>query len=155
MTNAVKDWLNDAGGDFSKYPAFKFRDIGDAIVGRIVETPRLADVPDINGKGMVTKLIICIETQASSKGFTGPAQVYDPITVGETYSLWLGKGYQAQAANEALKKAGVDGFREDDVFAMAFTEEKDTGKPQPARIYEAELRASKPKVGVKALLGDD
>lgn len=158
MSTDYMDFLEESSG--SAYPGFKFKNLKDGIKGRIVEKPRLVEVDDMNKPGQkVKKLVLAIEATAvqgvygvkDDSGRRTEAQAKP----GETYAVWVGKGFMAQAVNDAVKAANADGLKEGDTFSIQYVEDKDTGKPQPAKVYGAKLEPAKPTVSVGSLLGDD
>lgn len=134
MSNAVADFL--AGS--SRYPAVVFGEVGHAIVGKIVETPRVLTTQ--GDKGPETKLLISLEVEAgSTAGWREKlTKRFHPATPGEVMTLWVKQGFQSQALAEALEAAGSQTVDVGARLAFVLTEYRDTGKPQPAGVYAAQ-----------------
>lgn len=128
--------------DMSQYAragdGFKFENVGDTLAGEIVQVKP----PEVR----------------TSK-FTGKDETVMAVTIrdadGDEYSIWprlqpyssMG-GAIADATAEHGHKLEVGGR-----LAVQFTEELDTGKPQPAKIYSASYKPPTASVdlgGVKA-----
>lgn len=124
MTMTDREFLNSYGGD--SHPAFKFTNVGDTINGTIAEKPRVVDTKNMN-------------TQAPEKKLVIPVQTEDGI-----FSVWVKAGFAANAVKEALKEAGADGLLEGGTFAMKLVELRDTGKPQPAKVFKAKYTPPAP-----------
>jgi hypothetical protein len=134
MSSDVKDFLDNSSGE--RHPAFKFAAIGDHISGVIAETPRVVETPNLNTQLPEKKLVLAVTTDD-----------------GQTFSVWVRAGFLARAVNDALNKAEVEGLEEGGRIGIRYSENRDTGKPQPAKVFEAEYRAPAPaKVGVDELL---
>lgn len=116
----VQSFLRNSSG--SSHPAFKFNSIGDTLSGVISEEPKMIDQPNLNTGVLEPKLVVAITTDE-----------------GITFSLWVGKGFLAQAIGEASQAAGGDGtILVGGRLGVRFSGERDTGKPKKARLYEAE-----------------
>lgn len=116
MTN-VDDFLARSSGDL--HPAFKFTNIGDTLAGTIVEEPRTVTTPNIQTKAPEEKLIVAVQDDA-----------------GNVWALWVKSGFMARALHAATKSAGAR-LAQGGKLVVRFSEERDTGKPQPAKVFEA------------------
>lgn len=135
MSMTATDFLNNYGGE--RHPAFKFENVGDTIKGTIAETPRVVDTKNMNNGQDEKKLVITVTAED-----------------GETYAVWVKAGFAANAVKEALREANAekDGLQEGGQFAMRLDELRNTGKPQPAKVFKAKYTPPAPKgVGVDDL----
>jgi hypothetical protein len=120
MADDVGDFLNEARG--SRYPAATFAKVGDSVVGVIVGTPKVVDTQ--YGK----RLLVDLENAAYAEG-------------GQT--VWIKAGPMGQAVAEAV---GGHGLAEGGKLMIVFTEERDTGKPSPLKIFEAQYEVPRAAV---------
>lgn len=119
----VQDFLDDSAPfDGEKHPGFKFSAIGDTLKGVIVERPRVLDVDKMGSPGVkLRKMVVAVRDDA-----------------GDTWALWVeARKPMAAAIKEACDKSQVTGLAEGGTLAVRFTEEKDTGKGNPLKIYSA------------------
>lgn len=131
----IGNFLKRSAGD--RHPAFKFENVGDTLVGTISEEPRIVSTPNMNNNTPEDKLVIAITNDA-----------------GQTFALWVKSGFMARAIWDACEKAGVDGVAEGGKLAVRFSDTRDTGKPQPAKVFEAEYQPpAPPTVGGSMLAG--
>lgn len=140
------NWLdqNSGGGG---YPSVKFPAVGDKVVGTIISTPRVVGVT--NDKGEPEERLV-VELEAVD-GCT--ATIADGgIGNGDNVSLWIKPGFLASAVKDAVKAAGAKGLTEGATLAVAFTDTKDTGKIQKAKVYAAKYVPAKPSVSVDDLI---
>lgn len=134
----VEDFLDDAAPyDGEKHPGFKFSAIGDTLKGKIVERPRVLQVDKMGAPGTkVTKMVVAVTDDA-----------------GATWALWVeARKPMAQAIKEACDKAEVKGLAEGGTIAIRFTEEKDTGKGNPLKIFSAAYQPPVQTTDVDSLL---
>lgn len=117
----VSDFLRSSSGDL--HPGFKFATIGDTIKGVICEPPRVVETPNLKDGTPEKKLVLAVQTGED-----------------ETWSVWVRRGFMARAVNEALEAAGVDGIAEGGTIAIRYSEDRDTGKPQPAKVFVAKYQ---------------
>jgi hypothetical protein len=116
--------------------SFKFATIGDTIKGNITYvSPAWVD---------------------TTNKFTGRAEQYLKIVIdtpeGEQ-AIYPKKGSQmAQAIGEAAMKAGAKKLDVGAVLAVRYAEDRDTGKPQPMKVFVAQMQAPAPAVGASDLL---
>lgn len=140
MTNS-NDWLaNNSGG--SGNPSPHFGKIGDKVVGRIRELPKVVETQF--GERMVVELVASAGCTAH-KGKNGSD---GPIVEGEEITLWIKTGAMAAAVRDAVENADASGLGVDGILAVAFSGERDTGKPQPVKLYAAQYQAPVPTVAV-------
>lgn len=119
----VQDFLDDSKPyDGEKHPGFKFSSIGDTLKGVIVERPRVLDVDKMGSPGVkIRKMVVAIRDDA-----------------GDTWALWVeARKPMATAIKEACDKSQVAGLAEGGTLAVRFTEEKDTGKGNPLKMFSA------------------
>lgn len=152
MSQSIMDFLSESSG--SKYPAFRFAEVGDVIAGRIAEKPRIVETKNDEGQ-LEPKLVLAIEAVEGSKGSVGKRTDHHPVAVGEVVSVWAKRGGLAAAINDAVSKAGADGIAEGDTLAITHTGLVDTGKMSPAKQYEAIFKPAKPRTSLAGLFADD
>jgi hypothetical protein len=121
----VKSFLDSSSG--SRYPAYKWGVPGAVLAGEIIETPRVIERPNLNTNEPEDNLIIPIRTSE-----------------GHEFALWVRRGFLAQAIADAVKEAGADGLAEGGKLAVKHTENRDTGRPQPARVFKAKYEPPAP-----------
>lgn len=121
----VSTFLDSAGG--SKYPAFKFENIGDTLAGEIIDTPKIIQRPNLNDGTPEDNLVINIRT-----------------TDGHEFTLWVRRGFLAGAISDAVKAAGAAGLEAGGKLGVRYTESRDTGKPKPARVFTAQYQPPTP-----------
>jgi hypothetical protein len=113
--------------------SFKFENIGDTIKGVLTYVP---DAPTerinkFNGRSeQVVKLII-------DTGDGDPRAIY-PVQ-GST---------MARAIGDAVRAAGATSLETGGTLAVRFSETKDTGKPQPLKMYAAKYEPPKPAANI-------
>jgi hypothetical protein len=117
----VADFLASSTG--SRHTPFKFSAIGDTLKGVIAEPPVVIDMPKIDGGGTERKLVIAV-TQDD----------------GNTFALFVKRGFMAQAIHEATVEAGVAGLAVGGQLAVRYSEDRDTGKPSKAKIFAAQYK---------------
>ena len=122
----VSEFLRSSSGE--NHPGFKFAAIGDTIKGVICEPPKIVETPNLNNGNLEKKLVLAVETEE-----------------GETWSVWVRRGFMARAVNDALEAAGVSGIAEGGTIAIRYSEDRDTGKPQPAKVFVAKYQAPAPQ----------
>jgi len=119
MTTNPQDFLEQSTG--SRYPAFKWESKpGGVLSGTIIEPPRVISRPNLNTDEPEDNLIIAVRTAEDHE-----------------LSLWVRRGFLAQAIAEAVKEAGAAGLAEGGKLHVKHTENRDTGRPQPARVFKA------------------
>lgn len=121
----VQSFLEQSSG--SKYPAFKWGEIGTVLSGTIIEQPKVITRPNLNDGKPEDNLVIAIRTAE-----------------GHEFSLWARKGFLAQALADAVKEAGASGLAEGGKLHVKHTENRDTGRPQPARVFKAKYEPPAP-----------
>lgn len=126
MTNTdVNDFLQSSAGDL--HPGFKFANVGDTIKGVICEEPKVVETPNLNDGKPEKKLVVAVQTED-----------------GETWSVWVRRGFMARAINDAIEVAGVAGLAEGGTIAIKYSEDRDTGKPSKAKIFVAKYTPPAP-----------
>lgn len=80
--------------------------------------------------------------------FTGKAEQYLKVVVdtgdGEM-AIYPKKGSQmAQAIGEAAIAAGLKALNVGDTIAVQYSSDRDTGKPQPMKVFTAQMKAAAP-----------
>ncbi len=134
----VEDFLDDSAPfDGEKHPGFKFSTIGDTLKGVIVERPRVLDVDKMGSPGTkIRKMVVAVRDDG-----------------GATWALWVeARKPMAAAIKEACEKVSVRGLAEGGTLAVRFTEEKDTGKGNPLKIYSAAYQPPVAETSVDDLL---
>lgn len=130
----VSEFLRSSSGDL--HPGFKFANIGDTIKGQIVEAPKVVETPNLKDGTPEKKLVLAVQTEE-----------------GETWSVWVRRGFMARAVNDAIAEAGAAGVAEGGTIAIRYSEDRDTGKPQPAKVFVAKYQPPAPSaVSVDDLL---
>lgn len=111
-----------------RFPNATFEKVGDGYTGTIVGLPRL------------------VESQY------GPALVVDLANErypGGGITLWIKQGplgaAVAEASNNVLEEGGT--------LSVVFTDTRDTGKPSPLKLYEAQYTPPQAKVDLGGLFG--
>jgi hypothetical protein len=123
----VQSFLNDNRGG-GKYPDAKFEVVGDRASGTIVSTPKVVETQ--YGRRLLVDL-----DDGQGGGVT----------------LWIKEGPMAQAVAEA---AGSHGLVAGGVLTLTFASEKDTGKSNPVKLFEATYTPPQTKVDVGSIFGD-
>lgn len=143
------DWFdqNAGGGEPSVY----FGKVGDKVVGTITALPRAKEFIDDQGR---TQSVLVVPMRAhegctATKGKKGADGV---VQAGDDVAVFIRAGFMAGAVAEAIREAGAKGLAEGDTLAIAFSGEKDTGKVQPAKEYQARYVPAKPNVSVESLV---
>lgn len=145
-----------AGGD--SHPAFKFKRIGDAVKGRILRS-KIVEFADRETGKPKTSLVIDIEVQAAKGGIATKGVdedgmekwSIDDVQTGNTVTVWLNPGFGIGAVRDALAAAGAKALEDGATLKVKLAEKRDTGKQQPAHVYEAEYEAPKGGVNIDEL----
>lgn len=119
------DFLRNNSG--SKYPAFKFANVGDTAKGTICEQPKVIERPNLNDGQLEKQLIVNI-TQDD----------------GETVTIWVRAGLMAAAIQQAVTEAGAEGLQEGGRLAVQFSGTRPSKFPQPAKEFTAQYAAPAP-----------
>jgi hypothetical protein len=114
----VTQFLESSSG--SRYPAFKWSETGAVLAGEIIEAPRVISRPNLNNNEPEDNLVIAIRTAE-----------------GHEFALWVRRGFLAQAISDAVHEAKVEGLATGGKLAVKHVENRDTGRPQPARVFKA------------------
>lgn len=152
----LSDLNQYAGGD--SHPSFKFKRIGDAIKGTVVRS-KIVEFTDKETGKPKTSLVIDIEVQAAkggiaTKGVDDDGMEKWTITdapTGETYTVWLNPGFGIGAIRDAISNAGAKALEDGATLKVKLAEKRDTGKQQPANVFEAEYEAPKGGVSIDEL----
>jgi hypothetical protein len=143
-------WLDDnAGGN--NLPGIYFGDVGDIVKGVISGKPRIVTVQDDRGKD-VEKLVVELRALPGCTAKSGKRGADGPIPEDFECSLWIKGGLLATAVKDAVRAAGAKGLAEGDTIAVQYTDTKDTGKMEPAKVYAAKYVAAKPSVAIDDLI---
>jgi hypothetical protein len=121
MTDDARDFLR--GAMAGKYPGAKFDTVGDTVAGIIEGEPKVVETQ--YGRRLL------VDLKQGDRGTT----------------LWVKEGPMAQAVAKAVADAGVETVAEGGKLAVVFSDEKDTGKGNPLKLFEA--RYEPPAGGVK------
>jgi hypothetical protein len=144
------DWFNENAG--SSNPGVYFGQIGAKVVGEILSTPRPSSFKDeISGRES-NVLIVDLRAAEGSTATKGKKGADGPIQPGDELALFLRAGLMAQAVSQAIKEAGAKGLAAGDTIAVAYSEDKDTGRVQPAKVYQARYTPAKAAVSVDNLV---
>jgi ApbE superfamily uncharacterized protein (UPF0280 family) len=135
------DWLaTNSGGNGGT--AVTFTNVGDKVVGTIAAEPRPKETQF--GERLIVELVAGEGSTATADG--------NPINPGDAVTVFVKPGAMAAAIRTALVEAGAAGLREGDTLALAFSENRDTGKPSPLKVFQARYTAAKPAVSVDSLV---
>ncbi len=136
-SNEAMDFLRSSGSGES-HDAVKFTAIGDHITGTIIDTPHVVERPSLRDGTPEQQLPINIETTE------GPR------------TLWVRKGFLSAAITEAVDKAGAAGVLPGGKLTVQYIEDRDTGKPNPAKIFRAKYEPPvAAPVSVADVFGDE
>jgi len=111
-----------------RFEGATFDKIGAGVAGTIMGRPKVVDTQ--YGKRLVIDL-----DRGNGNGIT----------------VWVKPGSMATAV---AKAAGADGLAEGGKLAIVFTEEQDTGKGNPAKLYEARYEPPTTAVDVSSIFGE-
>jgi hypothetical protein len=158
MTSA-EQFLGEAS--YESHPGFKFATLKDFVSGTIVDTPRTVEVPSLKERGATEYKLVVNLTVTNVKGVVGVKdddgnRLPDrPAQVGEVVSVWIGKGFQAQAVSDAAKAAsGKPVLHAGGTFTIQWNDTKDTGQPQPAKLYKVAYEAPAKSTDVSGFAED-
>lgn len=121
VTDEASDFLKQSAGDL--HPGFKFAAIGDTLKGVICEQPKVVETPHLQTGTPEKKLVVAVKDDND-----------------EVWALWIKRGFLARAVNDAVEDAGANGLAEGGTIAVRFSEERDTGKPSKAKVFEAKYQ---------------
>lgn len=131
---------NDPFSDFAdrnageQHDIFKFKAIGDTVVGTLTEKVRVKDIKSKFTGEMEETAIINVRTDA-----------------GEEWSLFVKRGGLLNAIAAAVREHGAGTkLEEGGRLAVRFTSEVDTGKGNPAKVYEATYKPPAQPVAASA-----
>lgn len=130
MSNAMQ-FLKQSSGE--SYEAVKFTTVGDHVIGTIIGEPTPVERPSLKDGSAETQLPINLETEE------GPR------------TLWVRKGFLAGAIAEAVDKTGAAGLVAGGKLTVQFSEERDTGKPNKAKVFRAKYE---PPTAAPVSVGD-
>lgn len=116
--NEANEFLQNASG--TSYPAVKFDSVGDTFIGDIFETPMVVERPALNPPHDLEKQLVI--------NLTAPD--------GTERTLWVRKGFLAQAISEAVATTGAAGLEVGGKLAVKRDADRDTGKIKPAYTYK-------------------
>lgn len=143
-------WLDDNSGG-GGYPGVYFGRKGDTVKGVILSKPRIVTVT--NDRGIdEQRLVVELKALDGCTADHGKKGADGVIQAGTEVSLWVKPGLMASAISDAVKAADAKGLAEGDTLAVQFSDEKETGKPQPAKVYTAAYAAAKPAVSLNELI---
>lgn len=111
----------NSGG--SGYPDFTFDTVGGGIAGIVDSPPRVAETQ--YGRRLIVELV---------------------DKDGQGHTVWIKEGLMAQAVAKAVADVGAETLAEGGTLAIVFSDERDTGKGNPLKIFEA--RYTPPARGV-------
>jgi hypothetical protein len=121
LGSEANQFLEDAtrGG----HEAVKFKAVGDAISGTIIDDPKPVTRKNLNDGSPEDQLPVNIDTDQ------GPR------------TIWIRRGFLASAVQDAVKEAGATGLQVGGKLAVKLIELRDTGKPMPAKVFKAKYEA--------------
>lgn len=139
-------------------PSFKFANVGDVVKGKVVSTRVMPDTDPNTGQQRVDKktgkpkqqMQVILETKLRNWAGCKPRKnddgsIPDPSEDTGARAIYLKGGWMINAVAEAVKEA-TDGARQfpaaGDIMAVMFSEEKDTGKMNPLKLYKANVKAA-------------
>lgn len=135
MGEAANKFLEESGGGEGHDPV-KFKEIGDKVVGKIMDEPRPVERKSLNDGTPEMQLPINLDTA------DGPR------------TLWVRKGFLAGAIQDAVKEAGATGIEVGGSLGVELTEKRDTGKPQPANVFKAAYKKpEKEATSIESIFG--
>lgn len=111
----------------SKYPAFKFQNVGDTAAGTIIDEPKVVERPNLNDGKLEKQLIINLQPDN-----------------GEPGTLWVRAGLMAAAIQEAVNDVDAEGLQEGGRLAVQFSGTRPSKFPQPAKEFRAQYQAPQP-----------
>ncbi len=108
----------------SQYPAFKFDAIGATAKGRITRVVH-RDMPNKFNGGVDPTLIVELEDEA-----------------GNGVTVYAKRGFMLSAIADAVRRAtgGTSEMEVGATLAVRYDEDRDTGKPQPAKVFKAQYQ---------------
>lgn len=122
----ANSFLDDAGSGES-YPAVKFPNLKDHVIGTILSEPKTVMRDSLNKPGeKEEQLPINLDTNGSEDGYR---------------TLWVRKGFLAGAVKDAVLAANAPGLQVGGKLTVQFIENRDTGKVQPAKVFKAKYEA--------------
>lgn len=142
----IGNWLDQNSGG-NGFPSVGFNQVGALVRGVISSTPRIVTVQ--NDRGQDEERLV-VELKAID-GCTATTKEGD-IVEGTQVTLWVKPGIMTSAIKDAVREAGAKGLAEGDTLAVQFSDTKDTGKIQPAKVYVAKYVPAKPTVAVGDLI---
>lgn len=139
MSDEVAQFLSESQGDI--YPSMKFQNLHDFVLGTIIET-RLDRRDSRFRPGEVEESLLISLAVEKGRGVVGvkvdDARAHEqPIDAHPRVTVWVKRGLMAAAVSQAVRAAGAKTLAEGGTFGIAFVEEKDTGKGNPAKVYRA------------------
>lgn len=143
MSDEVTQFLNESQGDV--YPSMKFQKLNDYVKGTIIEMRLDKRDSRFHAGEIETSLLVSLQVE-SGRGVVG-VKVDDaraqeqPVGEQAQVTVWVKRGLMAAAVSQARKEAGAKTLVEGGIFTIAFIEEKDTGKGNPAKVYRASYQA--------------
>jgi hypothetical protein len=150
--SSAEQFLSEAS--YESHPGFKFVTLKDFVSGTIVDTPRIVEVDSLRRRGEKENKLVVNLAVSKARGVVG---VKDDdgqrlpdrnVEVGETVSVWIAKGFQAQAVSQAAREAtGKPVLHEGGTLTIQWSDTKDTGQPKPANIYQVAYEAPAKSVG--------
>ena len=139
MSDDVTQFLSESQGDI--YPSMKFQKLNDFVKGTIIETRLDQRESRFHPGEIETSLLVSLEVD-KGRGVVGVKADDDraqeqPVDKQERVTVWIKRGFMAAAVSQAVREAGDKTLVEGGIFTLAFIEEKDTGKGNPAKVYKA------------------
>jgi hypothetical protein len=135
------NWLDQNSGG-SGNPGVYFGAVGDKVVGRIAGLPKKVDTEF--GERLVVELVATDASTAGKGKRGGDGRIVD----GDEVTLWLKPGAMAAAVRDAVRAADSPGLSDGGTLAVQFSATKDTGKPEPVKLYVAQYHAPVAAVAV-------
>lgn len=137
MSNADR-WLQENGGEV--HPACAFEAIGQVIVGRVIDTPRIIETT-MDGR-TTENYVVAVEVLTGTSIPAGKAGERRAAQVGEKVSIWIKPGNMAAALRTAVSRAGANGVAIGGTLAVKYAGdgERSPGK-SPPKLYSAKYEA--------------
>lgn len=147
--------LNNLAGGGDKLPTFKFKRVGDAVIGKVLRS-NIVETTDKESGKQKKSLVVDLDVTGCKGGIVSTVTDDDGIEqtkvsdfpTGEKANIWLNPGFGIGAVRDALSAAGAAALEDGGSLKVKLVEKRDVGKQSPAHVYEAEYEA--PKGGVSA-----
>lgn len=145
-TNEVDEFLNSAAGSS---PAFKFKNIGDSVMGTIVRRSVVETDSLRKDEGKVKNLVLELETDHEyTQPVTNRRTGETTDVTGKNWSIWIKVGQLLTALSNALREEGAPPGSPNpgDRISVKFTSTEPASKPgySPKKIYTVQYKQGAP-----------